>query len=107
MTMDADAAKMSPVSVAFALAAAITVIFNTILACAKDAYGPLKTFMASLSDQDWTTQGLADVILFVGLGLIILKTGAAQTLNSNRVISLLVGSVVIAGVGLFTWYALH
>lgn len=102
-----DAPKVDRLSTAFGLAAAITIIFNTLLACTKDAYSPLRDFMTSLGNQDWTTQGVADVILFVGLGLIFLNTGLAQTLSSNRVISLLVGSVVVAGVGLFAWYALH
>jgi len=92
---------------AFAVSAAITILFNTAVACAKDAYHPLKLFMASLSDHDWTTQGLADVILFVGLGLIFLKVAAVEKFNSGRLISFLVGSAVVAGVGLFAWYVLY
>ena len=43
-----DSAKLTPYSSGFVLAAAITVLFNTALACAKDSYAPLKTFMKSL-----------------------------------------------------------
>jgi hypothetical protein len=107
MIVDEGTTKLSRTSAAFALAAAITIAFNTALACAKDAYSPLKDFMASLSGQDWTTQGVADMLLFIGLGLVFLKTGLTQTLNSNRVISLLVGTVIVASVGLFAWYAFH
>jgi hypothetical protein len=107
MIGDAGTPKLGRTSAAFLLAAAITIVFSTVLACAKDAYSPLKTFMTSLSDNDWTTQGVADVMLFVGLGLIFLKTSVAERLNPNRAISLLVGVVVAAGVGLFAWYALH
>jgi len=92
---------------AFALSAATTILFNTAVACAKDASHPLKLFMASLSNSDWMTQGAADVILFVGLGLILLKTDLAERTNPARVISLLVGAVIVGGVGLFSWYALY
>jgi len=92
---------------AFALSAAITIIFNTVIACAKDAYSPLKLFMASLSDHDWTTQGLADVILFVGFGFIFLNMRFSENANPARVISFLVGAVIMAGAALFTWYALY
>ena len=80
--MDPDAPKLGRVSAAFLLAAAIAILFNTVLACAKDAYSPLRTLMTALSDHDWTTQGLADVLLFVALGLIFFKdppTGSAES----------------------------
>lgn len=107
MIVDAGTPKLGRTSSAFVLAAAIAIVFNTVLACAKDAYRPLKDFMTSLGENDWTTQGVADVMLFVGLGLIFLKTSLAQRLNPNRVLSFLVGAAVAAGAGLFVWYALH
>ncbi|HVB56577.1 MAG TPA: hypothetical protein VNE63_09125 [Candidatus Acidoferrales bacterium] len=61
--MDAETPNLDRASAAFALSAAITVLFNTAIACAKGAYSPLKNFMASLSVSDWTTQGTADVIV--------------------------------------------
>ncbi|MFZ0211725.1 MAG: hypothetical protein WAL55_03375 [Candidatus Acidiferrales bacterium] len=63
--------------------------------------------MASLSDHDWTTQGLADVILFILLGLILLNTHLPEKIKPKRLISFLVLAVVISGVGLFAWYALY
>jgi hypothetical protein len=58
---------MKPVTSGFVLAAAITVLFNTALAWAKDAYAPLNTFLQSLTGHHWTTHGLADLLLFLGL----------------------------------------
>src|SRR5579862_5594878 len=101
-----DDSKLGAANAAFALSAAIVVLFNTVVACAKDAYSPLKLFMASLSDHDWTTQGLVDVILFVGLGMVLLKTGMAEKIGSRRLVSILAGAVVVAGLSLFAWYAL-
>ena len=71
--MSADTPRLGHASAAFGMAAAITALFNTALACAKDAYHPLMNLMNAIAGHNWTTQGLADVVLFVGLGLIFLE----------------------------------
>lgn len=101
-----DSLKLGRASAAFALSATITVLFNTFLACAKDAYQPLSRFMASLAGHNWTTQGLADLALFVLLGLIFMRAGWAGKMCPQRLIFLLAGTVVVAGAGLFVWYVL-
>ncbi len=45
MISEAGTPKLGRTSAAFALAAAITIAFNTLLACVKDAYTPLKHLM--------------------------------------------------------------
>jgi hypothetical protein len=105
--MTTGTAQLGRSSAAFAMAAAVTALFNTGLSWVKDAYSPLLKFMNSVAGHNWTTQGLADVILFAGLGLIFWKTGWAEKIAPSRLISFLVGSVVVAGVGLFAWYALY
>jgi hypothetical protein len=102
-----DAAKLGNASAAFGLAAAIVALFNTVLACIKDAYRPLNQLMNGIAGHNWTTQALADVILFVGLGLIFSATHIAEKMKPNRLISFLVAAVVIAGVALFTWYFMY
>ena len=89
----------------FVLAAAITVLFNTALSCAKDAYAPLKAVMKSLAGHDWTTQGLVDLVLFVGLGFIFMQTAAAEKIDPIRLIGILIGAVVISSLGLALWFA--
>ena len=69
--------QLDCVSAAFALSAAVTVVFNPLRAWVKDAYEPLNKFMAHLSGHHWTMHGLADVLLFVVLGLVFLNFGAA------------------------------
>ena len=98
--------KLSPVNAAFAMAATLTVLCNTVLACAKDAYHPLKVWMASLTGSDWTTQGLSAVILFIALGFVFQKTKWPSAIESNRLITILAGATVLAGLGLLVWYAL-
>jgi hypothetical protein len=88
----------------FALAAAITILFNTVLAIVKDSSKPLNTFMASLTGHQWTTHGLADLALFVGLGLLFTKTRAGEMIEPDRVIRHLIASVALSGFGLAAWY---
>jgi hypothetical protein len=102
--MDAETPQLGRASAAFALGAAIACVFNTALAWAKDAYAPLNNFMASLTGHHWITHGLADCIVFVGLGVIFMKTPAANKIGPNRLVSILIWAVVGASLGLFAWY---
>ena len=105
--MNGDTPKFGNATTAFGLAAAITALFNAALACTKDAYHPLNNFMNTIAGHNWTTQVLVDVILFVSLGLIFSATQLAERVRPNLLIPFLVVSVLIAGVGIFTWYALY
>jgi hypothetical protein len=90
----------------FVLAAAVAVVFNTLLAWVKDAYEPLNAFMKSLTGHHWTTHGLADLLVFFVLAWIFEKTRIAEKLDPNRLISILVAAVVLAAVGLGLWFVL-
>ena len=98
--------KLTATTSAFVLAAAITALFNTALAWAKDVYTPLTRLMQSLTGHHWTTHGLADLVLFAGLGFILRKTAVAEKIDPNRLIGVFLGAVAIAGLGLAVWYAL-
>lgn len=91
----------------FVLAAAVVGLFSTTIACVKDAYSPLKAFLKSMAGHDWTTQGLIDLLLFIGLGLIFANTGITQRMDADRLIAALIGAVVIAGLGLVLWFAFY
>lgn len=104
--MNSATIKPGRASTAFLLAAAIAILFNTALACVKESYPPLNKAMASLTGHHWTTHGLADIALFAVLGLVFWKTGAAEKIDANRLTSLLIASVVIAGGGLVAFYLL-
>jgi hypothetical protein len=97
--------KLTAPTSGFVLAASITVLFNTALAWGKDVFPALKDFMKSLTGHDWITHGLADLVLFVGLGVIFMKTSAAGKLDPNRLIAALIAAVSIAGAGLALWFA--
>jgi hypothetical protein len=103
--MNNDNSKLGRASAAFAVATSITVLFNTALAWTKDAYHPLLSLMNSMAWHNWITQGIADVILFFGLGLIFSKTNLTGKIASNRVILILAAAVIVSGTGLLVWYA--
>jgi len=100
-----DSEGLTATTSGFVLATAVTVLVNTALACVKDAYAPLKVAMRSVTGHDWTTQGLLDLALFVGLGLIFTKTRIAEQMSPSRLTSALIGAVVVAGLGLALWFA--
>lgn len=96
--------SLTPATRGFVLAAAITVLFNTALAWAKDSWAPLNDFMKTLTGHHWTTHGLVDLLLFAVLGLIFTRTGAGQKMSSERLTGTLIGAVTVAALGLGLWY---
>src|SRR5580692_9990784 len=80
---------LKPATSGFVLAAALTVVFSTALACAKDTSAPLKNFMKSLTDHDWTTHGLVDLFLFAGLGFFFMKSKITERMSPSRLIGVL------------------
>lgn len=105
MNAAAGAQKLAASTSGFVLAAAVTVLFNTALAWAKDAYAPLNDFMKSVAGHHWTTHGLADLFLFVALGLLFTKSKTVANMAAGRLTGILVGAVVVAALGLVLWFA--
>jgi hypothetical protein len=100
-----ESAKLTTAASAWVLAAIVSVLFNTGLAWARDAYAPLNGIMKSLTGNPWIAHGLADLVLFAGLGFVFTNTRAAERTDANRLIGALIGAVVIAGLGLVVWFA--
>jgi hypothetical protein len=103
--MNTEVAKLGRASAGFAMSCSITVLFNTALAWVKDAYQPLNSVMNALAWHNWITQGIADVLLFISLGLVFTNTNWVQRISPNRLILFLAVAVAAAGLGLFVWYA--
>src|SRR3954470_23490122 len=74
----------------YGLAAAITFVFNTLLALVKDAWDPLNTFMAQLTGHHWITHGLADVAVFLVLGYVLTSARHGWPGDGLRLAALLV-----------------
>lgn len=101
----AEEARLERVAAAFGVAAAVTIVFNTLLAWTKDAYEPLNAFMASLTGHHWITHGLADVVLFGLLGWLFVARGTVRTVGYGLVVGIALAAVV-AGAGLAGWFFL-
>lgn len=95
---------LHPASAAFALSAAIAIVFNTLLTWGKEAYPALNAFMKSLSGHHWITHGVVDVALFALLGLLFLKLGTARQVTGTQLVISLVAAVFVGGLGLAAWF---
>ncbi|MFZ0487891.1 MAG: hypothetical protein WAL83_12900 [Arenicellales bacterium] len=91
---------------AFGLSAAITAIFNVVLAFVKDAWAPLNSFMAYLTGHHWRTHGLADLIVFIVLGWVFMARGIPARGLTNSLVVNLAGAVIIASAALGLWFVL-
>jgi hypothetical protein len=89
---------------AFGVSAAITIMFNTVLAWIKDAYDPLNAFMAALTGHHWITHGLADIAVFAILGAILMRWNISM--DGTKLICLVAGAVIVGGGGLALWFVL-
>lgn len=90
--------------IGFGTAAAITVLFNTLLAWVKDAVDPLNTFMASLTGSHWITHGLVDVAVFLVLGIILSLRQIGRHGDGIRLAWQLVAATLLAGGSLSLWF---
>jgi hypothetical protein len=101
---DSAEASKAAVAAAFGLSAAITAVFNVVLAFIKDSYAPLNSFMAHLTGHHWRTHGLADIILFFVLGWIFSSSGIpAGGLTKGSAVTL-AWAVVAACAALGLWF---
>ncbi|POZ61998.1 hypothetical protein [Chromobacterium alticapitis] len=88
----------------FALSACIAILFNTALAWLKDSMPALNSWMASLSGHHWTTHGLFDLAVFIGLGLVFSHAPLPERLGGDGMAKLLAACTVAAGLGLLLWF---
>jgi hypothetical protein len=87
---------------AFGASAIATILFNTALAWIKDAFDPLNDLMARLTGHHWITHGLADVALFLVLGIILTRQGYRA--SGSSIALGLVAAAVIGGSSLMLWF---
>ncbi|MDE2165392.1 MAG: hypothetical protein KGJ66_03520 [Alphaproteobacteria bacterium] len=98
-------AAVERTAAAFGLAAAVTILFNTVLAWVKDATPALNNLMKAATGHHWRTHGIVDVVVFFVLGYIFLTQGGTTKITNRLTIGLAV-SAVVAGAGLAAWFFL-
>lgn len=89
---------------AFGTAAAVVMVFNTLLAWVKDAYEPLNDAMAAMTGHHWITHGLLDLALFLLIGAVLTRRGAS--FGGRAMVTALIAGAVLGGGGLMLWFAL-
>jgi hypothetical protein len=102
---ETEASGLSHTASAYAAGAAVAVLFNTLLAWVKDSSDALNTAMAHTLGHHWTTHGVAVVLVFLLVGF-LLSRRQGDLLTGYSAIYALVGSVVVAGLGLLGWFVL-
>ena len=68
-------------TVGFGIAAAITIVFNTLLMIVKEEIPAVHDFMVILSGHHWTSHGLIDVMIFILFGLFFSKKEIHQNIS--------------------------
>lgn len=105
-TPAAKTTDISAVTAGYGVAAAVTVLFNTVFAWIKDANPGLEHAMKSLLGHHWTTHGVVDVAVFLILGFVLSHNSLTRRVDGARLTQLLIGSSVLGGVGLAAWFFL-
>lgn len=103
-SVETQEAALERRAAAFGLSAAITVLFNVVLAFVKDSYPALNAFMALLTGHHWRTHGLADIIVFVVLGWVFMAKGIPARGLTNGLAVILAGAVIVASAALGLWF---
>jgi hypothetical protein len=104
--LDADegSGMLGGAAAGFGMAAIVTILFNTVLAWVKDAFDPLNTFMAHLTGHHWITHGLANVALFLIVGVVL--TARGYRVSGNALAFGVVLAAIVGGGGLAVWFLL-
>jgi hypothetical protein len=103
-TTTQPAGRLDGAAGAFGVATAVTIVFNTALAWIKDAYDPLNSFMARLTSHHWITHGLFDLIVFLAVGIVLMRRGAS--FGGNRLLLAVIAATLAGGGGLTLWFVL-
>jgi uncharacterized Tic20 family protein len=90
----------------FGLSLAITSVLSAILVIIKESSEGVMKFMKTVTFHHWVTHGLFVVVLFVVLGWAFSRTnnGQGPSMTAERLIQVIVGSVVVSGVLIAGFY---
>ena len=88
----------------YGISYSITAIFSALLVVLKESNEAVHGLMVALTGHHWVTHGVLNLILFVVLGMIFSR----QDLNmsGNILIKLVVGSTILSGLIIATYFIL-
>ncbi|MGD9671435.1 MAG: hypothetical protein AB7U75_20700 [Hyphomicrobiaceae bacterium] len=89
----------------FAYSYALTAILSALLVLAKEESPTILNAMQSLTGHHWFTHGVFDVLVFLVLGRFLSRTALAQSATATALIWAIVGSTVLGGAIILSFYA--
>jgi len=93
----------------FGLAAAVTIIFTSLLVIIKETNKGLKDALAALLGHHWTTHGLITVLVLVILGLWLsrLSIEGSWGINARKLAAILLAATMLGGLIISGFYLYH
>lgn len=90
----------------FALSLAITSLLSAIIVTIKESSHGVMNFMKAVTFHHWVTHGLFVLVLFIAGGWVLsrINNGQGPSLTAERLIQVVVGSVVAGGVLIAGFY---
>lgn len=101
----AETTVLDGAAAAFSMSAAITAVFNTVLAWVKDLYAPLNSFMAMLTGHHWRTHGIFDLVVFLAVGFVLMQ--GQFKMDGTRLAIIVASCAVLSGAGLAGYFLVH
>lgn len=101
-----DTPRLDKRTTAFGVAAAVAVLFNTVLTWAKESSQALHDWMVVATGHHWVTHGLLDLAVFLLVGLLLVRSTVTERVASTVLTPLLLLATVGAGLGLLLWFLL-
>ncbi len=93
--------KIDGAAAGFGIAAGLAIVFNSVLVALTDTWPTVDPYVANWTGHAWRTHGIADVLVFLILG--VLLTRRRTTIGGYTLALYLVLSVAVA-VGGFGWW---
>lgn len=92
-------------SAIWGLAAALAILFNTVLTAMKEMFAPIKSVMVATMEHHWVAQGVSVLAVYALLGLLFNHMPLAERIPPMRLVALLIVATIVAGLGLFGMFA--
>jgi hypothetical protein len=95
--------KLDRAAAGFGVAAGLAIMFNSLLVAVTDTWPGLDAYAATFTGHAWKTHGIADVLVFLIVG--VLLTRRRFTIGGYTLAFFLLLSVAIAAGGFGWWVA--
>jgi len=89
---------------AFGISFAITAILSAVLVVVKETSRGTFDLLASMTGHHWVTHGVLQLIVFVLLGFVFLRT---QPASGSRLVLYVAGSLVLGSIIISGFFLLH